>query len=217
MATQALAEGSERFIVEQSNFLQKMFVEVLRTVFSDKSIAEEYRYDKIREKRQLHIFRAFPKKITGLPCVIVETDISDVSIKQLGEEIIEQILDDDGRTVLARIYGGVCWVPVKITIMAKTTTDRGLITDLISSYIRFAARPLFARNRIEYLDIRSGEAGDEPLTEKTRMFLGTVEVQCQTEFKSLIDMSIYAKIQKISLDNITYSSADGDEDQPIGE
>ncbi len=217
MATQALAEGSDRFIVEQSNFLQKMFVQVLRTVFSDDSIAEEYRYNSDRSKRQLHIFRAFPKKITGLPCVIVETAISDVSIKQLGEEIVEQILDDDGRTVLARVYGGVCWVPVKITVMAKTTTDRGLITDLISSYIRFAARPLFARNKIEYLDIRSGEAGDEPLNDKDRMFLGTVEVQCQTEFKSLIDMSIYAKIQKISLDNITYSSADGDEDQPIGE
>lgn len=217
MATQALAEGSERFIVEQSNFLQKMFVEVLRTVFSDKNIAQEYRYDPIREKRQLHIFRAFPKKITGLPCVIVETDISDVSIKQLGEEIVEQILSDDRKEVLARIYGGVCWVPVKITVMAKTTTDRGLITDLISSYIRFAARPLFAKNRIEYLDIRAGEAGDEPLSETERMFLGTVEVQCQTEFKSFIDMSIYSKIQKISLDKITYSSADGDEEQPIGE
>lgn len=216
MATQALAEGSDRFVVEQSNFLKKAFVEVLRTVFADDRIAEEYRYNKIREKRQLHIFRAFPKKITGLPCIIVETDIADVSIKQLGEEIVAQILDDDGRTVLARIYGGVVWIPVKITIMAKTTTDRELITDLVSSYIRFAARPLFARNRIEYLDIRAGEAGDEPLSEKDRMFIGTVEVQCQTEFKSLIDMSIYAKIQKISLDKITYSSADGDEEQPIG-
>jgi hypothetical protein len=217
MATQALAEGSDRFVVEQANFLQKMFVQVLRVVFSDESIAQEYRYNSVREKRQLHIFRAFPKKITGLPCVIVETDISDVSIKQLGEEIVEQILDDDGRTVLARIYGGVCWVPVKITIMAKTTTDRGLITDLISSYIRFAARPLFAKNRIEYLDIQAGEAGDEPLSDTKRMFIGTVDVKCQTEFRSLIDMSIYNRIQSIDLSQINFSSAEGDEHQPEGE
>lgn len=210
MATQALAEGSDRFIVEQSNFLKRAFVSVLRTVFSDESIAEEYRYSPDRAKRQLSIFRAFPKRITSLPCIIVETDISDVSIKQLGEEIVEQILDDDGKTVLGRIYGGVCWVPVKITIMAKTTTDREMLTDLVSSYIRFAARPLFAKNRVEYLDIQAGEAGDEPLSEKDRMFIGTVDVKCQTEFRSLIDMSIYAKIQKISL-MPTYKAADEDE------
>jgi hypothetical protein len=217
MATQALAEGSDRFVVEQANFLKKAFVEVLRIVFSDPSIAEEYRYDSVRSKRQLHIFRAFPKRITGLPAIIVETDIADVSIKQLGEEIVEQILSDDRKTVLARVYGGVVWIPVKITVLAKTTTDRELITDLASSYIRFAARPLFAKHRVEYLDIQSGEAGDEPLNEKDRMFIGTITIRCQTEFRSLIDMGIYAKIQKISIENITYSSAEGDEKQPLGE
>jgi hypothetical protein len=216
MATQALAEGSDRFVIEQSNFLKMAFVKVLRTVFSDSSIAQEYRYDPIREKRQLHIFRSFPKKITGLPAIIVETEIADVSIKQLGEEIVQQVFSDDGKTLLARVYGGVVWIPVKITILAQTTTDRELITDLVSGYIRYAARPLFAKNRIEYLDIKAGEAGDEPFSDAKRMFIGTVEVQCQTEFKSLIDMGIYAKIQKINL-AVNYSSAEGDEHEPMGQ
>jgi len=215
MASKSLAEGSDRFIVEQSNFLKMAFVKVLRTVFADDSMPAEYHYDSDRKKRQLHIFRAFPKKITGLPCIIVETELADVSIKQLGEEIVAQDVDEnDPRKVVARIYGGVVWIPVKITIMAKSTTDREILTDIASGYIRFAARPLMAKNRIEYLDIRAGEAGDEPLTDTKRMFIGSIEVQCQTEFKSKIDMGIYARIQKIDISGIKFDVSADDEEEP---
>lgn len=194
-----MADPKDRFIIEQSNFLKKAFVRVLRVVFADSSIPAEYRYDSDKTKRQIWIYRAFPKRITSLPALIIESETADVSIKQLGQEIVEQELSDDRKTLLANIYGGVVWMPIKITVLAKTTTDRELLLDIVSGYIRYAARPLFARNKIEYLDISAGETGDEAFGPTERMFIGTIEVKCQTEFKQRIDMTVYNSIQKIDL------------------
>lgn len=193
-----MADPKDKFIIEQSNFLKLAFVSVLQTVFADNSIPAEYHYDQDETKRKLWIFRAFPKRITGLPCLIIESETADVSIKQLGQEIVAQDLSDDRKTVLANIYGGVVWLPIKITVMAKTTTDRELLLDICSGYIRYAARSLFAKNRIEYLDISAGETGDEEFG-NDRVFYGEIKVRCQTEFKQRIDMTIYDKIQKIDL------------------
>ncbi len=197
-----MADVKNKFIMEQSNFLKIAFTRVLKTIFADDSIPEQYRYSPGREGRQMSIFRVFPKRTEMLPCIVVETDTADVSIKQLGAEIVgeEYVQEDIGspKVLDARIYGGVAWIPVRLTVVAETTTDREIITDIVAGYTRFAAKNAFALRSIEYLDIRSTE-GDEQIEGKTA-FTGTVEIKCQTEYKCRIDMGIYDKIMKLAID-----------------
>lgn len=206
--------GDSRLILQQSNFLALAFVRVLREAFSDDSTPEEYRYAPIksegeRGERQIAIFRTYPKRHGMIPCLVVETDTSDVSVKQLGEEVVAIEYESDKRTVKAKCYGGVIWIPVKISIFAHTATDRALLTDLVSAYIRYVFRPLFLLNNIDYLDIDAGEVEVENIEEKP-IFVGEVNVRCQTEFRQWIDLSLIEKINKISLDDLKYGTSEDD-------
>jgi hypothetical protein len=146
---------------------------------------------------------------------MVECDVANVSIQQLGQEKIGQVLSDDRSTVLFDTYGGVMWVPVKLTVYAKTTTDRERITDLASIYIRFMARNLFALNNIEYLDIQAGDAGEEEVNGITT-FVGTVTVKCQAEFKQDVDMRIYQEVLSINLNDIKFAVGSGTPEPDAG-
>ncbi len=205
----------DKFLMEESNFLKLAFVRVLQVVFSDPSMPPQYHYDEIREKRQLANFRAYPSRtMPAGPCIIVEAATGDVSITSLGEEIVEQEWDTvDKKKLLANIYGGPVFIPVRLTILAKKTTDRDIITDLVGGYIRYGARQLFAANNIQYLDIRSGEDGEEGEGTNKR-FRGKVDIKVQSEYKQRIDMSLKARITKINLSEIRYAVA-GSAELPV--
>ncbi len=206
-----VAYDPNRFVLEQITYLKLAFLRVLRVVFTDESIPPQYRYSPDREKRQLAIFTAWPERTEKLPYLIIDSESANVSIQQLGQEIVaREYVEENGHDVhMADIYGGVMFVPIKIEIAAQSTTDRDIITDIVSGYIRYAARSLFQANGLNYLDIQAGSDGEEGEGANT-VFKGKVEVKCQTEFRQRIDLSLYEKIQSINLKELRFV-VDGEE------
>ncbi len=195
-------------ILQYTNFLKLAFVKVLQTAFAHPVTPEEYRYAPEREggERQISIYRAWPKRTVMYPLIMVEVEPGDVSITQLGQEIIKQ--EFDGVKLMANWYGGTVNIPVRLTVYAKTTTDREMLTDLLAIYVRYIFRDLFALNRIEYLDISIDSSEED--RQGVPIFIGTVDVRCQMEFEQKIDMTLYDDIQKVSLEGLKYGTDAGD-------
>jgi hypothetical protein len=187
-----------------SNYVKNVFIECIRVSFAHESTPEAYRYHLTDpKKRQLSIYRSFPKRQTKLPAILVETDSGNFSISTVGDE--EGYEDNDGNIV----YTGTMEIPVKLTILAKTATDREKLTDLLSIYVRFVFRQLLYKANVPYLDIRSGEAGEETVDGEV-IYKGEVTVQCQTEFKQKIDYSMIEAVGAINLQGVLYGSSDAD-------
>jgi hypothetical protein len=204
----------------QANFVKLSFARLLQEAFSDDSIPKEYRWrphalDRIpgvkteQGQRQLWIYRANPNRETGLPAIFIESDLADCSIAQLGQEIMRQLKDKD-QNVVGYVFAGPVFIPVKITIVGKTTTDREILTAWTNDLVRYAFRPVFLANKIEYLDIRSGDAGEEGETPADRRFFGTVEIHCQTQSSRTIALSLWNRIQSVNLDGIKYGTTAAD-------
>lgn len=212
-----------RLFYGQTNFVKLAFVRLLQAAFSHESTPEEYRWAPTKPipgvkteegQRQLWIYRASPKRTTGLPAIYIEAEPSDSSIKMLGQEIMRQDFEFDpalGRDVLvADVYAGVIWIPVKLTVVAKTTTDREILTDMVTSYIRYVFRDKFLKEKIEYLDIQAGDQSEEGDTPENRRFYGSVTVRCQTQFSQYVDRRLYDTIMSINLDDIRYGTNNDD-------
>ncbi len=210
-----------RLIYGQTNFIKLAFVRLLQAAFSHSSVPPEYRWaksDKTKRPsngdRQLWIFRANPSRTEGLPAIFVEANIADVSIAQLGTEIMRQVFEYDEtlkRDVLvADVYAGPIFIPVKLTVVAKNTTDREILTDMVTGMIRHVFRDRFLKEKIEYLDIQAGDDGEEGDTPADKRFFGSVTVKCQTQFYHYVDRSLYDLVQSVNLDGIKYGTDAGD-------
>lgn len=209
-----------RLLYGQTNFIKLAFVRLLQAAFSDESVPPEYRFRPEKStpgvtseqgQKQLWIYRADPNRETGLPAIFVESDPADASIAQLGQEVMREVYGTDPVTgiedsLLARVYAGPLFIPVKITVVAKTTTDREILTDMVTGFVRFVFRAKFQENRIEYLDIKAGEGEVTGDTPADRRFLGTLTVHCQTQMSQTIDVRLYDIIQSINLDDLKYGS-----------
>ena len=214
-----------RLIYGHTNFIKLAFVRLLQAAFSHESVPKEYRWapakgDKrpgvksAQGQRQLWIYRASPNRETGLPAIFVEAEPADCSIAMLGQELVRQEFEFDatlGRDVLVEdIYSGPIFIPVKLTVVAKTTTDREILTDLVTAYVRYVFRDKFQKEKIDYLDIQAGDAGEEGDTPADRRFFGSLTVHCQTQFHQVIDRRLYDLIQSINMDDIKYGTSKDD-------
>ena len=213
----------DRLFYGQTNFVKLAFVRLLQAAFSHKSVPEEYRWapgnavpgvSSEQGQRQLWIYRANPKRTTGLPAIFVEAEPADASIAMLGQEIMRQEFEYDPilkRDVLmADIYAGPIFIPVKLTVVAKTTTDREILTDMVTAYVRFVFRDKFLKEKIEYLDIMAGEAGEEGDTPENKRFSGSITIRCQTQFSQRVDRSLYELIQSVNMYDIKYGTNESD-------
>jgi hypothetical protein len=211
----------------QTNFVKLAFVRLLQAAFSDESVPAIYRWAPPKQvpagkpqqgDRQLWIYRANPNRTTGLPAIFVEADPADCSIGQMGSgnaEIMGTIYAEDpnnpGKQYLkTRIHGGTIFIPVKLTIVAKTTSDRGILTDFVTGLVRVVFRQKFQESRIEYLDIEAGDSGEEGDTPANKRFFGSLKVRCQTQSKLFVDESLRARVMSVNLAGLQFKDAEGD-------
>jgi len=193
-----------------TNYVKNAFVTALREAFANDATPKEYRYSEIQAESQIGIYRAFPKKIAAkYPCILVETDPGDVSITTLGSEEAYDIFNEAGLHT-GRVYAGTMQIPVKLSILAETTTDREKLTDLVSVYVRFVFRDLFYKYNMPYLGISAGEAGEEGAGESRVIYKGEVTVRLQTEFQQKIDMGVYDAVLAINLGEVNVGSKTAD-------
>ncbi len=200
----------DQIIFEEAGFLKRAFVRVLKTVFAHESIPPQYRYSKNRPDRKVSIRSEYPKTLAPpTPWILVEAKTSDMSIKQLGEEVIARDFDVDditGKKVeIAKYLGGVVWTPMVIEVRAKTPNDRECLMALISSYMRGPARTLFLANDCEFLDIQSDPTGTDELPSGDLIFTGEVRVQVQSQTTIKINTDLENKVRKISIADLRYA------------
>lgn len=237
----AKTPDAARLFYGQTNFIKLAFVRLLQAAFSHDSVPPEYRWapqkmlkaqqngdpadvpeNSVKKptngQRQLWIYRANPKRTTGLPAIFVEADPADASIAQLGTEIMRQEFERDellNKDVLkADIYAGPLFITVKLTVVAKTTTDREILADMLTGMVRHVFRERFLREKIEYLDIHGGDSGEEGDNPENRRFFGEVIVKCQTQFYHYVDRGLYDLVQSVNLDGIKYGT-DADDLTPM--
>jgi hypothetical protein len=190
--------------IQGTNFFKLAFVHVLRKAFGHPDSPQEYRYvADDHDGKQLWITRAYPKRLTGLPAILVEADDGINDINQIGEEISGQILSDPDpqtgvQTLLYNTYSGLTWITVNLTVLAETTTDRERLTDLLMLYVRVLFRQWFANNKVQYLDIKGGDDGEDVIEGKT-IYRGKVRVRCQGQFSYDISMAMYAEVMSVQL------------------
>jgi len=215
-----------KIFIGQSNFLKLAFVRLLQAAYSGPDIPDEYRWQprspnpaQVSEQgaRHLWIYRASPNRTTGLPAIFIEAEPGDFSITQLGNadrEIVNRIYATDpvslATYVAVEIYGGPIWVPIKLTIVAKTTQDREILTEYTAILVRSIFRPVFLKARIEFLDIQAGDAGEEGDSPATKRFLGTVDIKCQTQFKMPVSTELIQRVRTVNLDGLRFVDAGGD-------
>ena len=192
-----------------TNYVKNAFILAIRTAFAHPFTPEQYRYHLIEAaKRQIAVYRGWPKRQTKYPAILVETDPGDFSISTVGHEEAYTLQNNAGEDSDI-VYAGVMTIPVKLTILAKTATDREKLTDLLSIYVRFVFRDKFYLANIPYLDINSGEAGEDVVDGEV-IYKGQVTVRCQTEFQQKIDLTLLAAVNAINLDGVLFGTSSAD-------
>jgi hypothetical protein len=192
-----------------TNYVKNAFILLIRAAFAHPFTPEQFRYHLTdASKRQLAIYRGWPKRQTKYPAILVETESGDFSISTVGQEEAYDIVDDNG-LVKDVVYAGVMSIPVRLTVLTKTATDREKLTDLLSIYVRFVFREKFYKSNIPYLDISSGEDGEETVDGEV-IYKGRVTVRCQTEFQQKIDQSLLDAVEIINIEPILYGSQTSD-------
>jgi hypothetical protein len=115
----------------------------------------------------------------------------------------------DEQGVIHVVYPGTMTIPVKISILAKSATDREKLTDLISIYVRFVFREKFYKEKIAYIGITSGEDGED-VQDGEVIYKGQVTISCQTEFEQKLDLTLLEAVESINLAGILYGTAAAD-------
>ncbi len=192
-----------------TNYVKNAFIQAIRASFAHVFTPEKYRYHLTDpKKRQIAIYRGWPKRQTKYPAILVETESGDFSISTVGHEEAYDVVDNAG-VVKDIVYAGAMTIPVRLTILAKSATDREKLTDLLSIYVRFVFRDKFYESNIPYLDISSGEDGEEVVDGET-IYKGRVVIRCQTEFQQKIDMSLIDAVNAIDLTGVLMGSSSAD-------
>jgi hypothetical protein len=192
-----------------TNYVKNAFVLALREAFAHEATPVEYRYNSTdKAKSQISIFRAFPKRSdVKFPVILVEVESGDFSISSLSHEESYEIQDGNG-LVTDVVYSGVMTIPVALTILTETTTDREKLTDLVAIYTRFVFRDLFYKYNMPYLGLDAGEDGEDTSSANGKViYKGKVRVRLQTEFAQKVDMSLYAAVNSINLEQVLMGSS----------
>lgn len=181
-----------------TNYVKNCFVTAIRTAFANSYTPAEYRYSPNQAETQIGIYRAFPQKIAAkYPCILVSSGEASTSISTLNQEQSYEVYDNSG-TLTDLVFSGVMSIPVRLSILAETTTDREKLTDLLSIYVRFVFRDLFYKYNMPYLDIQAGEEGENIIGDGSKViYKGFVNVRLQTEFNQKISMELYEAITGI--------------------
>jgi hypothetical protein len=205
-----MADG--KLILHHSNYVANAFRACLRTAFADPGTPAIYRYSEQKAGRQIGIYRVYPKREIMYPHIFVETGVGDVSIDKLGLEVGYPIFDPpDSNNVVAWKFTGDMFIPVKLTIKAKTLTDMQQITDLVAIYIRYAFRQVLAMSDIAYLGISAGSTDVEEGAGDNHIYTGEVEVKCQTHYEQNVDVSIFDAVNALNLQGVTAGTSDNDQ------
>ena len=193
------------------NYCKNAFIIALRAAFANRFTPEQYRYSEDKGKRQLSIYRAWVKRQTKYPCILVETEPGDFSISTLDAE--EGYINDDPATgeEATVTCTGTMTLPIHLTVMALTPTDREKLTDLLAIYVRWVFRNKFFREGIPFLDIRAGEAGEDVDESANKVvFKGEVTIVTQTQFKQTIDLSCIAAVEALNFGQLLFGTTNDD-------
>ena len=191
-----------------SEYVKEAMKYCLRLAFSHAYTPECYRYSEIEERRQISIYKAFPKRVMAIPCIIVETSVGDASVTSLGNEEGEDVENGSGE-VIGRNYWGTLSMPTKLTVVTDTPVDRERIGDLLYIYVRSLFKDLFNRERMPFLGITAGASSEELVNGKYR-YLYTIDLAIQTEFNYFIDQSLLEMFKTVSIQNLLFGSDDTD-------
>ncbi len=205
------SEVTDKLYLGSSEYVKNAMVFCLREAFSHPYTPEEYRYDKDEKKRQISIYRAFPKRTVKFPVIIVETKIGDGSITSLGNEEGHDEFNEAGE-MAGRTYWGTISMPTVLTVITDTPVDRERLGDLLFIYVRSIFKDTFNRERMPFLSILPGAAGEELIGNKNR-FLYTIDLAIQTEFNYFIDWSLLELFSKINLQEMLFH-VDGSDETP---
>jgi hypothetical protein len=191
-----------KLLLQYSTYLKNAFCVCLQQAFANSATPEEYRYSQDESLRQISIYSAFPKRTFKWPLIVVSAGMGDVSIDKLGQEIVRE--EDENGVERWAVFSGKMTIPIILNVEGETPTDRNMVTDITGIFVRYVFRDLFAKYRISYLDIESGEDGEEDNKNAAtgRIFKGRVEVKCYMEFEQKVDLSCYDEIQDMDLSGI---------------
>jgi hypothetical protein len=170
----------------------------LRSAFSDTHTPVEYKYSDVEEDSNIAIYREFPKRIMKYPCLVVESEAADAKMMSLGEEEVKENRDESNN-LLSVVYGGGLTIPITITILAKTTTDRERITDLVTIFLRYLFRNKFYQYGFNYTHVSIGGERQEDIDNET-IFTNTVTTNMYTEYENTLDASYFQTINKLTID-----------------
>lgn len=192
-----------------TNYVKNAFILAIRAAFAHVFTPEQYRYHLTDpRKRQISIYRGWPKRQTKFPAILVETDPGDFSVSTVGQEEA-YILRDESGVDTDIVYAGIMVLPVQLTVLAKSATDREKLTDLLSIYVRFVFRDKFYKSNIPYIGINAGESGEETVDGET-IYSGKITVTCQTEFAQKIDLSLLDAVNAIDLSGVLLGTVNAD-------
>ncbi len=194
-------------------YVKNAFAFVLATAFANECTPERFRYNfKDEDKRNISIYRAFPKRVTLLPMITIEAAAGDASFTTLGEETGYEIKDVDGadpNLVLGKVFRGTLKLRVNIIIWAETTTDRDCVTDTVSKYMRTLFFGVFLRHKVPFLEITPSELPPE-VRDRKRLHKGQVTTWVQTETTQFVDQSLLDEFAIMNLTEVKFGSSDAD-------
>ncbi len=200
----------EILILESLDFVKGAFVKSLRTAFAQKSVPEQYRYDREESARQVSIYREWPNRTVKYPLILVRANNVETSIESLGDEILAENYDREDKDLNSQVYGGVMWVPVSIEVLAKEIKDRDRVTSLAAFYIRHLFLPFFKKENLEYLDINIEVPDSQEEVQGEMFHVGRINVRCQTEYRHVVDLTMFDAMRAVNLAGLRYGSKEDD-------
>ena len=203
------AEITEEGIFQYCTWVKNAFLVSLRETFSHPDSSEAYRYNKESELSQISIEREYAKKTTKFPAIVIEAEPGDVSISSLGSEQIDTEYSDE-ELEQYRVYAGKLTMPVKITILGETCTDRDKLIDLVSIYVRYLFRDIFYRNGLLYVDIKSGADSPDTRTSGRLLHKGSVKIQVHAEIRQKVPMSLFEAIESLNFSELLFGTDESD-------
>jgi len=179
-------------IIRITNHIKLAFVALLRVAFSSQYVPQQYKYSTDEKESKLQIYRAFTKRVFSPPALVVEAEATDAHVELLGVQ--ENLVVEEN----SNIVGGLCYVPVKISIYALSTTDRENLTDLVITFVRFLFRKKLQETGIVYSKITTGGETTEDWMGQI-LYKSTVTVNCTAETSTELPQEFVDFINKFNL------------------
>lgn len=188
----------DKSLFDFHNRTKLAFVNALRFAFKNPPTPDIYKYSDIQNSSQIAIYRDFPRREPKWPALLVAADAGDISVQHFAQEELEEIYDDDN-ILIGYQAGGRFVIPIKIRILAQSTTDRERLTDLVHLFVRFLFRNRFADERIAYTKIRTTGESNFKLADETIIYENAIIVEVYGEIDQTFDVSTIELIERIDL------------------